>query len=89
MLFDAGRFGLVEVDVIEERPDAHPPHIVGILHPDDFYNKVMYHNCGKLGCARVTSHPPKVRSPEEKAKNIAGLLRIAEQVAMEKNLQSM
>lgn len=89
MLFDAGIWGMVEVDVIDERPDETPPRVIGIKNPDDIYTKIMYHNFGKkLGCSKVECRPPKERSPEIKKKNMDRLMDVCAGI-MQRNLENL
>lgn len=63
MLFDAGRYGMIEVDKIIDKGD----HQIGVVNADDFYRKISYMNWGKQGCTRVENIPPADMSPEARA----------------------
>lgn len=53
MRFDAGCWGLVEVDRVEREED----HVTGVRNPGDLLACVIYSNYGKDGCARIRCAP--------------------------------
>lgn len=61
MLFDAGQYGMIEVDMIIDKGDR----VVGLVNPHDDYKRVAYINWGKKrGCSLAYINPPEDMSPE-------------------------
>lgn len=88
MLFDAGRWGMVDVDIIEH----HLEYTVGIKYPDDYDRQIIYRNYGKQGCSKVAFKPRDPISEEQRLKNrerIIDKARAALQNAECRRLKSM
>lgn len=61
MRFDAGCWGVVEVDRVEREED----HVTGVKNPGMLLSCVVYSNYGKDGCARIRCAPAQANETRD------------------------
>ena len=77
MLFDAGRYGMVDVDKVIDLGDRER----GIIHPDGDYNKIIYTRWKKNGaCSKSILLPPQDLSAETREQTRREIARIGEEL---------